>query len=335
MAAETATNGSLHSMFHALEPISRLLSQNSDPLKPPIPLKLTKDSYLTERSGSRYSEYAQLKRRYVEEEAKWKRRISNPRFDPTDQQLVLDYLFNKVNNNPLPSPTAVIDCDVYGEGTAWRVSSVIKRYGDQRVHIGSKRSFSFVPTKGFQENRGKWVMHEYRLDGCLLNKNNSFYVICRIKNMKRKRSNATYDDDHHLDVDVNGAAICVPNDVQDHGHFDHVNNYMGDGSKECLNVSDCVAGNGVGEYLYAFNCMGCDGTGEFLNGGDGLYVSNYMMGGDDTGDCLNVSDYIGGDGIGECLNVSDYMEEWFSLLSNDNNRHAWSSDLSNTNDIGE
>nr|UBT01623.1 NAC transcription factor 19 [Litchi chinensis] len=398
------------------------------------------------------------------------------RFDPTDQQLILDYLLNKVNNNPLPSPTAVIDCDVYGEGIAWRrlfeeseedslyfftklkkktgkgkrVDRVtdcgtwkgqqrdkeIYTHGDQRVHIGSKRSFSFVPKKGFQENRGKWVMHEYRLEGCLLDKKNNFYVICRIKKKRSKRSNATYDDDDdHFDVDVNGAAICVPNDVQ--GHHSHVfDNYMGDGSKECLNVSDCVAGNGVGEYLNASYCVGGDGTGEFLNGGDGLYVSNYMMGGDGNGDCLNVSIYvggdglnhcsymggdsigeclnggdglnvsncmggrngiggylnasncmggddigeyskvsdyiggddtgdcfngcdddglqvsnfiigdgsgecfnisesIGGDGIGECLNVSAYMEEWFSLLNNDNNHHPWSSNLANPDDIGK
>ncbi|KAL5743320.1 hypothetical protein ACOSP7_026171 [Xanthoceras sorbifolium] len=84
MAAAETTNGSLqqnptlhhNSLFHALDPISLLLSQNSDPLKPPVPLKLTTtDTYFMER-GPRYREYAELReanlrrrrRRQLEEE---------------------------------------------------------------------------------------------------------------------------------------------------------------------------------------------------------------------------------------------------------------------------
>ncbi|KAL5811514.1 hypothetical protein ACOSQ4_028082 [Xanthoceras sorbifolium] len=42
------------------------------------------------------------------------------RFDPTDQQLIVNYLFNKVHGNPLPFSTAVINCDIYGNGRSWR-----------------------------------------------------------------------------------------------------------------------------------------------------------------------------------------------------------------------
>ncbi|KAK4842417.1 hypothetical protein QYF36_021217 [Acer negundo] len=42
------------------------------------------------------------------------------RFDPTDKELIVDYLFNKVHGNPLPSTTAVKECDVYGDSRAWK-----------------------------------------------------------------------------------------------------------------------------------------------------------------------------------------------------------------------
>ncbi|KAK4837366.1 hypothetical protein QYF36_004879 [Acer negundo] len=123
----------------------------------------------------------------------------------------MHYLFNKVHNNPLPSPTAVIDYDVYGDDNrarmrlleeskedyhyffitrvervimticgSWRCTSSIGQKifldGDDRRRdhiIGLKRSFNF----------GRWVMDEYRLDGCLLDPKNTV-VLCRIKNDK-------------------------------------------------------------------------------------------------------------------------------------------------------
>ncbi|KAJ4707078.1 Homeobox Hox-B3-like protein [Melia azedarach] len=48
-------NGSLQ-----LDPMSLLLSQNNDPQKPPVSLKLITESYFMER-GPRYKEYAQLR----------------------------------------------------------------------------------------------------------------------------------------------------------------------------------------------------------------------------------------------------------------------------------
>ncbi|KAK4838716.1 hypothetical protein QYF36_015865 [Acer negundo] len=43
------------------------------------------------------------------------------RFTPTGEELILDYLFHKVHGNPLPSLTAVIDCDIYGcDICAWK-----------------------------------------------------------------------------------------------------------------------------------------------------------------------------------------------------------------------
>ncbi|KAL5811511.1 hypothetical protein ACOSQ4_028079 [Xanthoceras sorbifolium] len=156
------------------------------------------------------------------------------RFDPTDQQLILDYLFNKVHGNPFSSSAVVIDCDVYGNRRLWRrlfkereadtlyffirikkKTSKGKRidrvtdsgtwkgqshkkiylHGDhQKVNIiGSKGCFSFQPKKGFKERCGKWVMHEYMLDRCLLdqNNNNNCYLLCRIKNKKGKKDRRT------------------------------------------------------------------------------------------------------------------------------------------------
>ncbi|XVE72086.1 hypothetical protein DITRI_Ditri11bG0010700 [Diplodiscus trichospermus] len=47
------------SLFHALDPISLILSQNSSPANP-IPLRLTTESYIMER-GPRYRAYAELR----------------------------------------------------------------------------------------------------------------------------------------------------------------------------------------------------------------------------------------------------------------------------------
>ncbi|KAL5744887.1 hypothetical protein ACOSQ2_028003 [Xanthoceras sorbifolium] len=187
------------------------------------------------------------------------------RFDPTDQQLILDYLFNKIHGNPLSSSTVVIDCDIYGNGRlwkrlfeesetdtlyfftrikkktskgkridrvtdlgTWKVQSHKNIYflGDhQKVNfIGSKGCFSFQPKKSFKERCGKWVMHEYMLDGCLLDQNNNnCYVLCRIKNKKGKkdRRTDTYgppDDDPQSIVEAAGFnyGVGMSNMVQGH-----------------------------------------------------------------------------------------------------------------------
>ncbi|XWS30726.1 hypothetical protein CRYUN_Cryun23aG0013100 [Craigia yunnanensis] len=52
-------NPALQSLFHVLDPISLILSQNSSPTNP-IPLKLTTESYIMER-GPRYRAYAELR----------------------------------------------------------------------------------------------------------------------------------------------------------------------------------------------------------------------------------------------------------------------------------
>ncbi|XP_022759265.1 uncharacterized protein LOC111305753 [Durio zibethinus] len=52
-------NPALQSLFHVLDPISLILSQNSSPSNP-IPLRLTTESYVMER-GPRYRAYAELR----------------------------------------------------------------------------------------------------------------------------------------------------------------------------------------------------------------------------------------------------------------------------------
>ncbi|GAV82613.1 NAM domain-containing protein [Cephalotus follicularis] len=63
-----------------------------------------------------------------------------------------------------------------------------------RNHIGSKRVFSFIPNNNNPNHNGRFVMHEFRLDGILLDDNvkspclNSYHrhdlVICRVKREK-------------------------------------------------------------------------------------------------------------------------------------------------------
>ncbi|KAK0592656.1 hypothetical protein LWI29_022994 [Acer saccharum] len=42
------------------------------------------------------------------------------RFNPTDQELIVHFLYNKVHGNLLPSPNPVIECDVYGGNCPWK-----------------------------------------------------------------------------------------------------------------------------------------------------------------------------------------------------------------------
>ncbi|TXG70533.1 hypothetical protein EZV62_005468 [Acer yangbiense] len=155
-----------------------------------------------------------------------------------------------VHGNLLPSPNPVIECDVYGDGCPWKrlfkeceenalyfftrlknkndekgkrinratdsgtwraqKDKEIFSYGDQIVLIGFKQSFSFMPKTGGQESLGIWVMHEYRLDDCLLDQWNGCailkdYVLCRIikkKLIKGGRSNTNCDhEDEDQDQD--------------------------------------------------------------------------------------------------------------------------------------
>lgn len=53
------TNPTLQSLFHVLDPVSLILSQNSNPNKP-TPLSLTTESFVMER-GPRYRAYAELR----------------------------------------------------------------------------------------------------------------------------------------------------------------------------------------------------------------------------------------------------------------------------------
>lgn len=150
------------------------------------------------------------------------------RFDPTDEEIILHYLYNKTHGFPLSSSSAVIECDLYdetdgwkkffeatrettlyfftklrkksekgsraeratGSGT-WRSQSDKDLYngGDRRQPIGYKRSFTFIPKKTAE--KGKWVMKEYRLHESLLMNKKSDLVFCRIKKKVTKEERST------------------------------------------------------------------------------------------------------------------------------------------------
>ncbi|KAJ0043875.1 hypothetical protein Pint_18757 [Pistacia integerrima] len=81
-------NPTLHSLVHSLDPISLLLSQNSDPQKPPVSLKLITESYFMER-GPRYEEYAELRelklRRKRQQEESYE--VCEPKPSPLKKQV--------------------------------------------------------------------------------------------------------------------------------------------------------------------------------------------------------------------------------------------------------
>ncbi|GAV57003.1 NAM domain-containing protein [Cephalotus follicularis] len=165
------------------------------------------------------------------------------RFNPTDNELIMHFLFHKVYNKPeYLSCSPIMDFDVYEEKQQWRTLfqetgekefffyTMLKKKtengsrfartaggcgtwksqkdkdlysypsGDksQKKHIGSMRSFSFVANNNNPNDigvvSGRWVMHEYRLNRILLDKQPCFnnnhkhdYVLCRVKKEKESQ----------------------------------------------------------------------------------------------------------------------------------------------------
>ncbi|TXG49252.1 hypothetical protein EZV62_025127 [Acer yangbiense] len=133
------------------------------------------------------------------------------RFNPTNQELIVHFLYNKCEENTLYFFTRLKNKnDEKGkrinratDSSTWRAQRDRKifSYSDyQRVFIGFRRSFSFMLKTGSQESCGKWVMHEYRLHGCnLVDQSNAMkdYVLCRIikkKSSKGGRSKSNNND---------------------------------------------------------------------------------------------------------------------------------------------
>ena len=68
-------------------------------------------------------------------------------FVPTDEQIIRDYLFNKVYGNPLPSDEAIVDhCDLYDESDDWK-----KQFEERGENI----LYFFTPLKKKSENGSK------------------------------------------------------------------------------------------------------------------------------------------------------------------------------------
>ncbi|KAJ4700900.1 NAC domain protein [Melia azedarach] len=143
-------------------------------------------------------------------------------FKPTDEELIMNYLLKKVTKQSLPSEM-VHECDLYGDekiwqskfedsgekglyffanlrckktengvrikrstasGGTWKAAHFQKIMYDQRVHVGSKRTFSYV-AKQRSSAENKWTMTEYRLDGSLLaDAKDSYYVLCQVRKLK-------------------------------------------------------------------------------------------------------------------------------------------------------
>ncbi|KDP46762.1 hypothetical protein JCGZ_06550 [Jatropha curcas] len=160
------------------------------------------------------------------------------RFRPTDNEIILYYLFNKASGVSIPS-NPIKDFDLYddndqtmmkvfqdtsqeknfyfftklkkkhgkgmriqritGLGT-WKETQKEKNISWENQIIGTKRGFKFVPKKGFELN-SRWLMDEFRLHSSLLNQTNQFdeYVVCHIKNEKELRSKSHfYEEDNKV-----------------------------------------------------------------------------------------------------------------------------------------
>lgn len=170
-------------------------------------------------------------------------------FVPTDEQIIRDYLFNKVNGNPLPSNDAIVDhCDLYDEsddwkkqfeergenilyfftplkkksengskidrttkcGATWKSQAEKRIFDSQKQHIGSKKNLSFVPKNDDQVKGGtSWVMYEFRLDGILLNHANDI-VVCRLsKNVKNKKESKDNNNINNVTTPITAPMVMA------------------------------------------------------------------------------------------------------------------------------
>ncbi|TXG71355.1 hypothetical protein EZV62_006290 [Acer yangbiense] len=149
-------------------------------------------------------------------------------FNPTDLELIKDYLFKMVYGNPPLSTVDVFNIDGYGD-SEWRTyfeffkdddtlyfftrletmptnRSRIRRVAENgkwknqhrptliiddydKKLIGSKSNFTFIPKVNVPEPRDKWVMHEFRLKGQY---ENNECAIWRIRKMGTNGGAAAY-----------------------------------------------------------------------------------------------------------------------------------------------
>ncbi|XP_056173626.1 NAC domain-containing protein 2-like [Syzygium oleosum] len=121
-------------------------------------------------------------------------------FQPTDEDLFFHYLLRRLNQEPLPDPNVVRDCDVYGGGDPWNifdkdwdekfyVFTMLKKKNKSRVDrtagsgtwkgeqsheirdsrgklVGYKKLFTFKSKAGSnaeadKTKNGHWIMYEY------------------------------------------------------------------------------------------------------------------------------------------------------------------------------
>lgn len=58
------------------------------------------------------------------------------RFDPTDEEMVLHYPYNRTYRLSLSSTTAVIDCDIYNKTDAWK--NLFEAAGETSLYFFTK-----------------------------------------------------------------------------------------------------------------------------------------------------------------------------------------------------
>ncbi|KAH9678999.1 NAC transcription factor 32 [Citrus sinensis] len=119
------------------------------------------------------------------------------RFCPTDKELVLDYLKNKVMNKPLP-PNKIMDINLYNHGPQdlseqeektlyfftprdrkypkgtrpnraagrgyWKATGVDNIIGRKENPIGYRKSLVYYQGYPKKSKKTNWIMHEYRID---------------------------------------------------------------------------------------------------------------------------------------------------------------------------
>ncbi|KAB2604398.1 NAC transcription factor ONAC010-like [Pyrus ussuriensis x Pyrus communis] len=162
-------------------------------------------------------------------------------FEPSDKELLLHFLNNKVHGLPL-SCNATIECDLYRNEETWtqlfdqtkRTSSggcvIWKGQNDKPVkakldprestetRIGFKRMFSYVPKEGSTSKaKGDWVMYKFRLDDSFLNKNNKLQPWSRPRlirgNVNQEMRSSIVSEPYHKEQNDHDDEVDVGSEI--------------------------------------------------------------------------------------------------------------------------
>ncbi|MBA0660802.1 hypothetical protein Goklo_012767 [Gossypium klotzschianum] len=129
------------------------------------------------------------------------------RFHPSDEELIVHYLKNKVTSNPLPA-SIIAEIDLY-KYNPWELPSI----------IGVKKALVFYKGRPPKGTKTEWIMHEYRLLETMIwtpKRKGSMrlddWVLCRVRQKASIQRNSW--EDRNISSHEPADSFYVPNSIE-------------------------------------------------------------------------------------------------------------------------